>query len=449
MIFTRSGSTLTLAGGLDHFRHGLHARPHAREAAHGQGVQAQVQNFLHAAGEEHRRAAGLEDVVALVRSGAALGHVVVARNRDHAAVLGRAGHVGVLEHVRAAVHPRALAVPDAEHAVVPLVGDRSSCCVPHTAVAPSSSLTPGWKTMWFSARCSGRPQRLVVGAQRAAAVATDEARRVQPRPPHRAGAAAWAGAPGACTPLMKARPSARVYLSSRVTVSRAWRIDRGKGAFMAVSRGGMGDPTTALWAAAGVEIDGLKTVSKAGVPDMCFRFYAVFTLDLEGSFLKLHKHEQFRQYDPRHLARIAGRRPPDECRTGPARGPGRPRRAGAGCGRWKKPVSLKGYRAEIDRHKIGLGALAFVRLDADRSTGNLTRAMEEAIRQIPEVVACHYISGTGTFELQGGGTRPGQLLAVRARRAAEPAQREGHAHRASRWARSRPAGRCRWRTSRR
>ena len=61
---------------------------------------------------------------------------------------------------------------------------------------------------------------------------------------------------------------------------------------------------------------------------------------------------------------------------------------------------IKGYRAEIDRHKIGLGVLAFVRLDADRSTGNLTRAMEEAIRQIPEVVTCHYISGTGTFELQ-------------------------------------------------
>ena len=61
---------------------------------------------------------------------------------------------------------------------------------------------------------------------------------------------------------------------------------------------------------------------------------------------------------------------------------------------------IKGYRAEIDRHKIGLGVLAFVRLDAERSTGGLTLAMEEAIRQIPEVVACHYISGTGTFELQ-------------------------------------------------
>lgn len=61
---------------------------------------------------------------------------------------------------------------------------------------------------------------------------------------------------------------------------------------------------------------------------------------------------------------------------------------------------IKGYRAEIDRHKIGLGVLAFVRLDADRNTGERTREMEEAIRQIPEIVSCHYISGAGTFELQ-------------------------------------------------
>jgi DNA-binding Lrp family transcriptional regulator len=61
---------------------------------------------------------------------------------------------------------------------------------------------------------------------------------------------------------------------------------------------------------------------------------------------------------------------------------------------------IKGYHAEIDRHKIGLGVLAFVRLDADRNTGEGTRVMEEAIRKIPEVVSCHYISGAGTFELQ-------------------------------------------------
>lgn len=61
---------------------------------------------------------------------------------------------------------------------------------------------------------------------------------------------------------------------------------------------------------------------------------------------------------------------------------------------------IKGYHADIDRHRIGLGVLAFVRVDAERNTGEGTRAMEEAIRQVPEIVSCHYISGTGTFELQ-------------------------------------------------
>jgi Lrp/AsnC family transcriptional regulator, leucine-responsive regulatory protein len=61
---------------------------------------------------------------------------------------------------------------------------------------------------------------------------------------------------------------------------------------------------------------------------------------------------------------------------------------------------ITGYRAEIDRHKIGLGVLAFVRLDADRNSGDVLQALEEAIRTIPEVISCHYISGTGTFELQ-------------------------------------------------
>jgi len=61
---------------------------------------------------------------------------------------------------------------------------------------------------------------------------------------------------------------------------------------------------------------------------------------------------------------------------------------------------IKGYHAEIDRHKIGLGVLAFVRLHVVRTSGPLTLETEEAIRKIPEVVSCHYISGSGTFELQ-------------------------------------------------
>ncbi|HSX95765.1 MAG TPA: Lrp/AsnC family transcriptional regulator [Hydrogenophaga sp.] len=61
---------------------------------------------------------------------------------------------------------------------------------------------------------------------------------------------------------------------------------------------------------------------------------------------------------------------------------------------------IQGYRAVLDRDKLGLGVLAFVRLDADRNNGDVTRQLEQAIRAIPEVVACHYISGSGTFELQ-------------------------------------------------
>ena len=61
---------------------------------------------------------------------------------------------------------------------------------------------------------------------------------------------------------------------------------------------------------------------------------------------------------------------------------------------------ITGYRAEIDRRKIGLGVLAFVRIDADHNTAASTRELEDAIRLLPEVIACHYISGSGTFELQ-------------------------------------------------
>jgi DNA-binding Lrp family transcriptional regulator len=61
---------------------------------------------------------------------------------------------------------------------------------------------------------------------------------------------------------------------------------------------------------------------------------------------------------------------------------------------------ITGYRAELDRRKIGLGVLAFVRVDAERNTAAATRELEDAIRHIPEVISGHYISGSGTFELQ-------------------------------------------------
>lgn len=73
---------------------------------------------------------------------------------------------------------------------------------------------------------------------------------------------------------------------------------------------------------------------------------------------------------------------------------------------WRRVKALEeagvitGYRATLDRRKIGLGVFAFVRVDAERNTGDATRELEEAIRRLPEVISCHYISGNGTFELQ-------------------------------------------------
>lgn len=73
---------------------------------------------------------------------------------------------------------------------------------------------------------------------------------------------------------------------------------------------------------------------------------------------------------------------------------------------WRRVRALEeagfilGYRAELNRDKIGLGVLAFVRLDAERNSGDVTRQLEAAIQNIPEIVSCHYISGSGTFELQ-------------------------------------------------
>jgi DNA-binding Lrp family transcriptional regulator len=61
---------------------------------------------------------------------------------------------------------------------------------------------------------------------------------------------------------------------------------------------------------------------------------------------------------------------------------------------------IEGYRAVLNRRQLGLGVLAFVRLDAERNDESATRELEAALRERPEVVACHYISGKGTFELQ-------------------------------------------------
>src|SRR5689334_6188304 len=45
---------------------------------------------------------------------------------------------------------------------------------------------------------------------------------------------------------------------------------------------------------------------------------------------------------------------------------------------------ITGYRAEIDRRKVGLGVLAFVRVDAERNNAEAVAELEAGIRALPE-----------------------------------------------------------------
>ena len=101
-------------GGDDLERHPQAGVPGQRDA-----VQAQVDDLLHRAGVEDGDLGVVEGGLDLGGQGRRLGQGVVPGQYQHPAVGGGALEVAVLEHVTAAVHARALAVPHAHHAVVP------------------------------------------------------------------------------------------------------------------------------------------------------------------------------------------------------------------------------------------------------------------------------------------------------------------------------------------
>ncbi len=103
---------------LDRVLQALDADPYARVARQRETVDAVVEDFLHA-GRRHDRHHDVDEMeVGLVRCGGGFSRMVVAHQDERAAVLRRAGEIGVAEDVAGAVDARTLAVPDAEDAVV-------------------------------------------------------------------------------------------------------------------------------------------------------------------------------------------------------------------------------------------------------------------------------------------------------------------------------------------
>ena len=109
---------LDRGGGVDRVVDALEPDPAAAVAGQREAQQAELENLGDARRVEHRDLGVDQRVFALMRGGRALAGVVVAHQHEHAAEPGGAGEVAVLEHVAGAVDARALAVPDAEHAVV-------------------------------------------------------------------------------------------------------------------------------------------------------------------------------------------------------------------------------------------------------------------------------------------------------------------------------------------
>ena len=87
-------------------------------------MQAQIKNILHAGREKNRCAAGLENMIALVRGGRAFRNMVVTCDRNHAAPGRGASHVGMLKHIATPVYTWALAIPNTEHTVKPVTARR-------------------------------------------------------------------------------------------------------------------------------------------------------------------------------------------------------------------------------------------------------------------------------------------------------------------------------------
>jgi len=65
--------------------------------------------------------------------------------------------------------------------------------------------------------------------------------------------------------------------------------------------------------------------------------------------------------------------------------------------RLEKDGVIAGYRASLDRERIGLGLTVFMEMKVDGHRDGNATAIQEALRKMPEVVACHLVSGEADF----------------------------------------------------
>lgn len=61
---------------------------------------------------------------------------------------------------------------------------------------------------------------------------------------------------------------------------------------------------------------------------------------------------------------------------------------------------VTGYRPVIDRKAVGLGVLAFTSVSLERHSENASGEFERAVRDMPEVLECHALTGEADYLLR-------------------------------------------------
>lgn len=61
---------------------------------------------------------------------------------------------------------------------------------------------------------------------------------------------------------------------------------------------------------------------------------------------------------------------------------------------------ITGFKAVLDRKKLGLNMVAFVEVKMDDTRETALRAFNEAVRKVPEIEMCHLIAGSFDYLLK-------------------------------------------------
>ena len=170
------------SGALDRFRDRLEADPTSRETRQRESQNAEIEIVLQRRRIDHRHQRRGKHLLALMRQRRGLAAMVVAGKRNDAAILRTSRRVRVLERIERAVDSRTLAVPDAEHAIDLGAGEHANLlAAPHGGRGEVLVETGDEGDVMLLQERLCAPQRVVIHAERRAAIAGNETRGVQPR----------------------------------------------------------------------------------------------------------------------------------------------------------------------------------------------------------------------------------------------------------------------------